>query len=89
MFDSVADGWVATRGAPLEQQVVGLRLVLACLSAWSYQYPLTEERHMELIRVGGGRGRDALRAYARVRACVRVRVGRGKGCISRPGGFSV
>ena len=56
MYDTVCDSWILSRTAALEQQVAGLRLVLACLSAWSFQYPLTEDRCMELLLVGGGGG---------------------------------
>eukprot|EP00775_Hariotina_reticulata_P010779 gene10778-10935_t len=43
IYDGIVDSWVVSRSATLEQQVAGLRLVLACLECWMYQYPLTEE----------------------------------------------
>ncbi len=59
VYDTVVDSWLLNRSAPLEQQVAGLRLVLACLAAWGFQYPLTEDRTMELLLVGGGTVRSA------------------------------
>jgi len=43
IYDGIVDSWVVSRSATLEQQVAGLRLVMACLECWLYQYPLTEE----------------------------------------------
>lgn len=40
-YDAVVDSWVTARGASLEQQVAGLRLLHACLDCWLFQYPLT------------------------------------------------
>eukprot|EP00198_Chlamydomonas_reinhardtii_P007817 XP_001697154.1 predicted protein [Chlamydomonas reinhardtii] len=58
VYDTVCDSWILSRTAALEQQVAGLRLVLACLSAWSFQYPLTEDRCMELLLEWAGEGGD-------------------------------
>ncbi|KAG2449728.1 hypothetical protein HYH02_005255 [Chlamydomonas schloesseri] len=58
VYDTVCDSWILSRTAALEQQVAGLRLVLACLSAWSFQYPLTEDRCMELLLEWAGEDGD-------------------------------
>lgn len=42
-YDAVVDTWITARGASLEQQVAGLRLLHACLDCWLFQYPLTGE----------------------------------------------
>lgn len=63
VYDTVVDSWLLNRSAPLEQQVAGLRLVLACLAAWGFQYPLTEDRTMELLLVGAGAVRSAKELY--------------------------
>jgi HIV-1 Vpr-binding protein len=52
VYDNMCESWVLSRSAPLEQQVAGLRLVLACLSGWGFQYPLTEDRCMDQLLVG-------------------------------------
>lgn len=49
MVDRVTDSWVLNRSASLEQQAVALRLLAALLTAWQFQYPLTEESFMELV----------------------------------------
>ncbi|KAG2501358.1 hypothetical protein HYH03_001148 [Edaphochlamys debaryana] len=60
VYDGVCDSWVLSRTATLEEQAVGLRLLLACLGAWGFQYPLTEDRCMEqLLEWAAGEG-DAL-----------------------------
>ena len=51
MYDQVCEAWVSSRSASLEQQVAGLRLLLALLEPWQFQYPLTEEPLVE--RLGG------------------------------------
>ncbi|MEW5311080.1 MAG: hypothetical protein WDW38_002823 [Sanguina aurantia] len=43
LYDMLSDTWILPRSPPLEQQVAGLRLVLATCSCWGYQFPLTEE----------------------------------------------
>ncbi|KXZ51678.1 hypothetical protein GPECTOR_11g13 [Gonium pectorale] len=58
VYDTVCESWVLSRSAPLEQQVAGLRLVLACLSCWAFQYPLTEDRCMELLHEWAGEAGD-------------------------------
>lgn len=52
MYESMCESWLLSRSAPLEKQVAALRLVLACLSCWAFQYPLTEDRCMDLLMVG-------------------------------------
>jgi HIV-1 Vpr-binding protein len=56
LYDAIVDQWVSARSATLEQQVAGLRLLLACLDCWLFQYPLTEEALVEKLghwAVGG------------------------------------
>ncbi|KAF6254729.1 hypothetical protein COO60DRAFT_1642091 [Scenedesmus sp. NREL 46B-D3] len=56
LFDAIVDQWLSARSATLEQQVAGLRLLLACLDCWLFQYPLTEEALVEKLghwAVGG------------------------------------
>lgn len=42
-FEGVLEGMVLARGATLEQQVAGLRLLGSVLDCWGFQYPLTDE----------------------------------------------
>jgi hypothetical protein len=49
LYDAIVDQWVSSRSATLEQQVAGLRLLLACLDCWLFQYPLTEEALVEKL----------------------------------------
>lgn len=52
------DQWVSARSATLEQQVAGLRFLLACLDCWLFQYPLTEESLMEKLGTWAVAGLD-------------------------------
>ncbi|GIL94574.1 hypothetical protein Vretimale_806, partial [Volvox reticuliferus] len=58
VYDNLCESWILSRSAPLEQQVAGLRLVLACLSCWGFQYPLTEDRCMDLLLEWAGEAGD-------------------------------
>ncbi|GLI63939.1 hypothetical protein VaNZ11_007080, partial [Volvox africanus] len=58
VYDNLCESWVLSRSVPMEQQVAGLRLVLACLSCWGFQYPLTEDRCMELLLEWAGEAGD-------------------------------
>ncbi|KIY96542.1 HIV-1 Vpr-binding protein [Monoraphidium neglectum] len=49
VYDKICDTWVQSRNATLEQQVAGLRLLLATLECWLFQYPLTEEALVERL----------------------------------------
>ncbi len=47
VYDRIADGWVMARSATIEQQVAGARFLLAVLTCWQFEYPLTEEVFIE------------------------------------------
>lgn len=49
IYDAIVDNWISPRSATLEQNVAGLRLLLACLDCWLFQYPLTEEALVEKL----------------------------------------
>jgi len=49
---------VQSRNATLEQQVAGLRLLLATLECWLFHYPLTEESLVELLGTWSVAGLD-------------------------------
>eukprot|EP00878_Enallax_costatus_P035651 GHUV01039838.1.p1 GENE.GHUV01039838.1~~GHUV01039838.1.p1 ORF type:complete len:184 (+),score=10.48 GHUV01039838.1:998-1549(+) len=49
IYDAIVDNWISPRSASLEQNVAGLRLLLACLDCWLFQYPLTEESLIEKL----------------------------------------
>lgn len=56
IYDTIVDSWISSRSASIEQNVAGLRLLLACLDCWLFQYPLTEESLVEKLghwAVGG------------------------------------
>ena len=50
MYDRVAEGWVLSGGATPQQQAVGLRFLLAVLTCWQFEYPLTDEAFMEDVQ---------------------------------------
>ena len=50
MYDRVAEGWVLSAGATPQQQARGLRFLLAVLTCWQFEYPLTEEAFIENVQ---------------------------------------
>ncbi|KAK9811850.1 hypothetical protein WJX72_011159 [[Myrmecia] bisecta] len=49
MFDNITEHWLQNRRAPLEQCVAALRFLLACLTCWQFQFPLTEDSLVEKL----------------------------------------
>ena len=50
MYNRIAEGWVLSAGATPQQQALGLRFLLAVLTCWQFEYPLTEEAFIESVQ---------------------------------------